>query len=425
MSFLSICVAFLLRWRGCLKREDSVPISKLVFNVFYPTLLFGKISKAEFSADLLNVGCASMLVHAFMLLAVIPLSRFAPVHNGFRGQWMINMLGCNIGFTYPLILSAGDIGKGVFPALVTWDLMGNSFLILLANAVVALAYSPLQQDEDGPTPDEADGRLTDAAGTPTAYGRRCVALAQAAPQAGIVPTGVGGYDFAADDNPESPSTEAGNALGGLQAAAAIDESEAPGMQAMSLSSTLSLGRLHGSFLLALSGGSRKSPDRPRVAGKHRAPFFRKVLVTAATNVPLLAILAGLLVSCSGWRFSPGTDGVLEGMGEPFGCLFFVVVGLNLSLSSVQRAWRQLCLIIGGRTALHATMLGFIWATGVIPERHSRQAITLALCCPVPGLTMAYVLDFGYDRSLQASLTGITNLISLVLLYTILFISREG
>lgn len=418
IGFVSICAACLLRWRGCLKPEDSGPLAKLVFNLFFPALLFAKMSKAELSADLWNVAFASLSIHVCMIIIVTGLSRFVPLQSGFRGQWMISVLGANIGFMYPMILAAGDLAKDVFPPLVIWDIAGNTFVNFFLNSAVALMYSPLHESDGMHPPDG----LVDAigivpTGSPSTYGRRSSASSQRTSQSETAAGSTGGCELGTELGPELPiAVEAVGQDGELVATAG---GEAP-MQSLS-----SLNRVYSSFVLALAEGTEMFPSRLRAEGKKRAAIIRKILVHAATSPPLLAVFGALLANLQGWRFSPGTEGILDGMGEPFGCLFFIVVGLNLRIPSAQKAWRQLRLILVGRMVLNGLVLALIWGTDIVQQGPSRLAVTMALCCPVSGMVMSYVMDMGYDRSLQAAVTGITNIISLVLLYVLLSISRTG
>lgn len=56
------------------------------------------------------------------------------------------------------------------------------------------------------------------------------------------------------------------------------------------------------------------------------------------------------------------------------------------------------------------------------RRAARNAILFGICCPVSGMSMNWVIESGYDRTLQAAVTAVSNTVSLILLWIVLALS---
>eukprot|EP00931_Biecheleriopsis_adriatica_P028196 TRINITY_DN16853_c0_g1_i2.p1 TRINITY_DN16853_c0_g1~~TRINITY_DN16853_c0_g1_i2.p1 ORF type:complete len:329 (-),score=33.72 TRINITY_DN16853_c0_g1_i2:4-990(-) len=146
-----IFAGIILRQRKFLRTEDSLPISKLTFNLFFPALLCVKTWKTPLSSDLWPVGLVSFVVHLMICVCVFVLSGCIPIRNpksGFRGQLILCLQGCNIGFTYPLVLASTHLAETVFPRLLLWDLCGNSPLVLFMNYIIAMKLAPVKNEEE-------------------------------------------------------------------------------------------------------------------------------------------------------------------------------------------------------------------------------------------------------------------------------------
>merc|ERR1719335_640637 len=111
-----------------------------------PAMIFTSVTNANIPLDLWRVAAASVVTHTFVVAIVIGFSRFVSQENGLRGQWMMCLTGCNIGFTYPILLSVPSLAETIFPVVLVWDLAGNLWCVMVVNYVVGIQYSPLHED---------------------------------------------------------------------------------------------------------------------------------------------------------------------------------------------------------------------------------------------------------------------------------------
>mmetsp|Transcript_78156 Transcript_78156/g.217037 ORF Transcript_78156/g.217037 Transcript_78156/m.217037 type:complete len:135 (+) Transcript_78156:132-536(+) len=88
-GLLCILLAVVLRWRGILSPEDSVPLAKLTFRIFMPALCFAKIWKAPLHAGMWRLAVAASVLSAIQFIIVKIIARFVHAktqHRAFTGQ---------------------------------------------------------------------------------------------------------------------------------------------------------------------------------------------------------------------------------------------------------------------------------------------------------------------------------------------------
>lgn len=356
-SVAFITLGILIRIAGKLSPDDSGAVSTITFHIFFPALVSVNIHKAELRVELWRVAVASFCTSAILVLVVLVAARCVRKQDGFRGQWIFCMLGNNIGYTYPLVLSVKGMADTVFPALIVWDVAGNAWVVLLINFLVAITYSPAppQVAEESITVMAQESRSQEL----TSAQRRGSAASSDASFHSTLPSLVGSAAMPAPEIEEASMAEAA--------------SKAP------------------STALRLLRGLR-------------------------SNVGLISTLVAITMNFSGVRLPAYADEIVETLGQPFNVLFFFLVGLHLRWRVVRPHLRSVALIVACRLLTSVLLGALLWVLPILPDRFSRQAMLFAMCCPVSGMSMSYAMDFGYNRSMQAALTATTNVISLALLW---------
>jgi len=72
-------------------------------------------------------------------------------------------------------------------------------------------------------------------------------------------------------------------------------------------------------------------------------------------------------------------------------------------------------VVLGRLTVGVVLGGVLLVPGAMPSSSMLKGALIALFCPVSGVSMKYVLDFGYDSSLQAATMSTSNVLSLLIL----------
>jgi hypothetical protein len=140
-----------------------------------------------------------------------------------------------------------------------------------------------------------------------------------------------------------------------------------------------------------------------------------VVMRVLTNIPLLFQTAGLVWNVAGLKLPGAADELFEAIGQPFGVLFFIVIGMNLSWATIRNRARKVLVMIPTRILIHGLLMLIVWLLPVLQEGYVRKAAFIALCCPIGGITMAYTMDYGFDGGLQAAMMSVSNIISFALL----------
>lgn len=376
-------IAICMRKGKIMGPDDSVPLSKITFQLILPALLLASISNAAISIELWRVALVSFCAHTVQVAVVVAFSRFTPKENGLRGQWMINMMGCNIGFTYPILLSVPSLAKTVFPVAVVWDLSGNVIVNLVVNYLAALHFSPLGED-------------IQPLCQPTCKDSQAIAEGHSNE---ILPSTVGavsGNDLHLDE--------------------AADVEGFPGSQinqTQDAGDRISQHQPREACLIeAGMTSSAKGPTKKDIT-------LRGFLSKLFTNIPFVAIIIALLINRCGTELPTPVDDFLHTLAQPFSVLFFFLIGLNMVWLTIRPRLGLVAQMLLFRITLNGFLAGVIWILPVLPDPAMRHGALFGLCCPVSGLVMSYAIDFGYNRGLQAAMQTCSNGASLVVLWVLL------
>eukprot|EP00746_Dinoflagellata_sp_MGD_P007317 gnl/MRDRNA2_/MRDRNA2_114457_c0_seq1.p1 gnl/MRDRNA2_/MRDRNA2_114457_c0~~gnl/MRDRNA2_/MRDRNA2_114457_c0_seq1.p1 ORF type:complete len:416 (+),score=52.78 gnl/MRDRNA2_/MRDRNA2_114457_c0_seq1:110-1357(+) len=378
-------IAIGMRWGNIVKPEDTVPLSKVTFQLMLPAIMLTSVANTTISFDLWRVAVTSMCTHAILVTIVVVLSRFVSKENGLRGQWMLCMMGCNIGFTYPILLSVPSLARTVFPVVLVWDLCGNLWVVMVVDYIVAIQFSPLGE-ESQPLKDQNPEHQTSS----------------------VLPSTVGALsdnDVTLRDTAASADIEGGRM------------NEAPGGASQSLPDSPLRKSMSASAFFAesviLEAGVVSHKSAPTPQRKHVG--LRGILLKLMTNIPFVATLVALLINKSGSGLPTPVNDFLHNLGQPFSVLFFFLVGLNVIWSVIRPRLGEVAKMLVLRVCIHAFLAAGIWISPFLPDPAMRHGALFGLCCPVSGMVMSYVIDLGYSRGLQAAIQTCTNAVSLVIL----------
>ncbi len=115
-----ICLGFLSKRIGLLKKEDAKPLTTILINFMLPALIIGTFSKTELSFEQGLMSLSAFIIFTFLLLAGWLMSR----NFSFKtGKTVIISMGTYWGATlaYPYIL--GTFGQEGFEIFVFYDLV--------------------------------------------------------------------------------------------------------------------------------------------------------------------------------------------------------------------------------------------------------------------------------------------------------------
>merc|ERR1719161_556806 len=347
-------------------------------------MIFTSVTNANTNLDLWRVAATSVVAHAFVVAIVMGLSRFVSQENGLRGQWMMCLTGCNIGFTYPILLSVPSLAKTIFPVVLVWDLAGNLWSVMVVNYVVGIQYSPLHEDSQ-PLTDQIGDHQT-SANSPSTIGA------------------VSEIDVSLE--PDSP---------GVEGCAGSHDNEAQDARnnrsAVCKSMTMS-----SSALFAASALMEAGVVSSAVTSQKRGVGLRKILFKLSTNIPFVVMLVALLINKSGAHVPKPMRDLLLSVGQPFNVLFFFLIGLNTVWLMIRPRLGLVAKIMMVRSTIYAFLAAGIWSLPFLTDPAMRHGALFALCCPVSGMSMSFVIDLGYSRGLQAAIQTCSNAISLAALW---------
>lgn len=401
-------IALALRWRGVLKPDDSIVISKLTFQLFMPALLFSSVWKAPFSGDLGQIAAASIATHVALVAFVLSIARLVPDDpKGFRGQFIFCMMGNNIGFSYPLVLSIPAFRETLFPALVVWDLSGNAVVILIVNLLVASSLSPKQTMEE----------IEERAGMTQAMDNMSPTLGGRTSSKSELPVDTAGDKRGIGHSIEDIDIEVPG-----ESADARQHNEAPNPSSSLPPESPDSGanRRRSLHILGLSiKASAGVIDTFRLPALRESGAFTKTFILKIiTNTQIAAICIAIVINLSGGVVPEVVDEFTELLGQPYSVLFFMLLGLNLLWAVIRPRLRMVFFIIAGRTLIAATLAVLFWLVPFMPNLAHRQAAVFGLLCPMSGVSMGYCISYGYDRQLQAALATTSNLMAFLALLTL-------
>jgi len=392
-------IAIAMRRNKILRPEDTVPLSKVTFQMMFPALLLVNISKAPISFDLWRVAATSVCTHAVLIAIVVCFSRFVSQDNGLRGQWMFCMMGCNTGFTYPILLSVPRLANTIFPVVVIWDISGNMWVSMVIDYIVAIYFSPLDDDSQSLT--EQTQQIV-ASQTNALY------------KVAVSPSTVGVMsDTGASLGKDTKSADAGDVEGvpGI----CINETQDLGSQPSPIRKSMAA-PIAQSAMMEAGITSSTAPQKRKGLG------LRVFVARLFTNLSFLAVLTAAIMNLSGVHFPTQANDFLQTAGQPFSVLFFFLLGLNMVWSVIRPRLGLVAWILLARMAIHAFLAAVIWNSQALPNATMRQGVIFGLCCPVPGMVMSYAIDLGYSRGLQAAVQTCSNATSLVVLWCLLSMS---
>ncbi|CAE8657547.1 unnamed protein product, partial [Polarella glacialis] len=418
LGFTCIIAGNGLRRMKFLRIEDSLPISKLTFNLFLPALLFAKTSKASLSLSLWPVAVASFVTHGVLVAVVLVATRYLVESKSFRGHSCLCLLGANVAFTYPLVLSSPVLAETLFPKMIVWDTFGNAFVVFVVDYVIAMNYAPNKEA----TADEVQG-IVPLQGVPVeeSFG---LELADDVSIGTVIWSDGNGN---VGESRKRANSRYADVLGNesedeqLDATAPDpsqfvdeDDPEKPGPSTLGRRSTQMQLSPTGVLAEALahSGGHelRSSNGRQELLGG-----IRKV----ATNLPFLGQMLGLIANLSGLRMPGPLDDLIESLSQPYSALLFILLGLNLRWAIIRPKWAVIAKLLLARSLLMGSAALLLQLLPILPDEHSRHAVLLALVCPVARVTMSYVLDFGYNSSLHAAFMATSNVFAFSLLFALI------
>eukprot|EP00931_Biecheleriopsis_adriatica_P028197 TRINITY_DN16853_c0_g1_i3.p1 TRINITY_DN16853_c0_g1~~TRINITY_DN16853_c0_g1_i3.p1 ORF type:complete len:456 (-),score=67.39 TRINITY_DN16853_c0_g1_i3:147-1514(-) len=422
-----IFAGIILRQRKFLRTEDSLPISKLTFNLFFPALLCVKTWKTPLSSDLWPVGLVSFVVHLMICVCVFVLSGCIPIRNpksGFRGQLILCLQGCNIGFTYPLVLASTHLAETVFPRLLLWDLCGNSPLVLFMNYIIAMKLAPVKNEEERRRILQESTQVpVEVIGATSDRGDQSEAKTSARPRL----SSKGHIEESKQQlpKPKEPEDKGEEApVSRSQADKPVGASTEDELELSTVQVDVPV-REDGSDSPPRSGSSRVLAEALSQSGGHTfirglwnlqgVTMIKKVL----TNLPFTGQLIGLVANLSGLKIPVMLDQLLESLGQPYSALFFVLLGLNLQWKAIRPKCAVILKISSVRVCMNGSLALLIWFLPLLSDKLSRKAAVLGLACPVGGISMSYVLEFGYNSSLQATVMAFTQILSFAALFILI------
>eukprot|EP00929_Paragymnodinium_shiwhaense_P032088 TRINITY_DN17854_c1_g1_i1.p1 TRINITY_DN17854_c1_g1~~TRINITY_DN17854_c1_g1_i1.p1 ORF type:complete len:418 (+),score=72.69 TRINITY_DN17854_c1_g1_i1:112-1365(+) len=393
-GFACLLSAVALKWLGIIKISDAPAVSKVAFNLMMPPLLFAGIYKIELSAELVSIALASMCFHVILIPFVLCLARRQPLRDGIRGQWILCAQGVNAGIAYPFFLTSDVLRQTVFPKFVAWDLGGNAACGMIVNLIVAMTMAPSTQAEDD---------ASSPTGAPLVeLEKEAGAQAQPDSESGL----------------EAVIGSASYTLENTEAAASRDERAIVRAMAMDGCDSRRVSAILDSKGKTDNGTT--SRFLPRMADvQERLTVASAVGRRIAKNLPFLGQCLGILCKVTGIKVPSLAIDFLETVSAPFGLLLFFVIGLNLEFSLIRPHIGRVLKILPTRYAIYAVLGGLFALLPPFSDKASMQTLVFACICPVSGITMSYVLDFGYNASMQAAILVVSNILSFMTLWALI------
>lgn len=128
----------------------------------------------------------------------------------------------------------------------------------------------------------------------------------------------------------------------------------------------------------------------------------------------LPIIAGLLFAQSGWVMPQPVDRTIELLGQAFGPVALVMVGITLALTPVGRHWRSALVQAGVKNLLHPLLVAIIgWALGVrgIPL----TVMVVAAALPIGANVFLFSQRYRSAEDLVTASVAVSTLLALVTL----------
>ncbi|KAF1073121.1 MULTISPECIES: AEC family transporter [unclassified Variovorax] len=154
-----------------------------------------------------------------------------------------------------------------------------------------------------------------------------------------------------------------------------------------------------------------------VGGAEKRSMLRTVLRALRNAIihPVpLPIIAGLLFAQSGWVMPQPVDRTIELLGQAFGPVALVMVGITLALTPVGRHWRSAMVQAGVKNLLHPLLVAIIgWALGVrgIPL----TVMVVAAALPIGANVFLFSQRYRSAEDLVTASVAVSTLLALVTL----------
>jgi len=131
----------------------------------------------------------------------------------------------------------------------------------------------------------------------------------------------------------------------------------------------------------------------------------------AKNLPFVAQILALTAKFSGFTVPTLALDFCESISAPFGLILFFIIGLNLDIEVIRPHVGRMFKVLATRTVVYAALGGLIASLPILTETASFQTMLLACVCPVSGVGMGYVLEYGYNSSVHAAVLVVSNMVS--------------
>ena len=137
LTFVAIVgVGALLRWAGILRREDALPLNRLIVYVGLPAYIFKAVHGQALRVDLLGVVAVAWIVFAVMLALGWLAARLLKLPDEIAGGFVIAVALGNTGYIgYPI--TAALLGASRLPEAIFYDVFGTVFALALVGLLVA------------------------------------------------------------------------------------------------------------------------------------------------------------------------------------------------------------------------------------------------------------------------------------------------
>ncbi len=142
LSILIVVIGFILKRLKVLKETDGDTISRLIFNVTLPAVIFKFATTIQFDFSLILLPVMGILFG--FLIAFVAFLIFRKEPSKLKGVMIMTTMGFSVGnFFFPLV--EGIWGQQGMQYVALFDL-GNAFTLFVTCYLLSVIYSPQNQD---------------------------------------------------------------------------------------------------------------------------------------------------------------------------------------------------------------------------------------------------------------------------------------
>lgn len=157
----------------------------------------------------------------------------------------------------------------------------------------------------------------------------------------------------------------------------------------------------------------------------QAPRLLKTLLSAMRGSLLhpipLPIAAGLLFAQTGWSLSPLVDQPLRLLGNAFGPLSLVLVGISLALTPLAGHWRAALPVAACKNLVLPLLVAASgWALGLDPL--AWQVIVLAAALPTGANVYLFAQRYRVEQELTTTVVGLSTALGLLTLSAVMLLT---